>query len=226
MSDNIERGSGPADLHPDLPKWDIVGPTVEDDLRRVISRYGVEAVRKAAAKLAKAQRGRPKVDDLDELKAATHADAHDWLEGRNPYDLRSDYSIAKEIADKKPGQSHPATMKRILRKLKNGKSGGRRFRMLAIAEHLGSEGYSYRIYQKTVEELSGMGVHKVWDELADRVRSDIADYERKRGESPGPEMSMKEVREAARQEVVGRAPSPSHMIGQIDSAFKKLAHRK
>ena len=47
-----------AGLSPDGPKFDLVGPTVDDDIRRIIARYGTEAVKQAVKRVTKPKRGR------------------------------------------------------------------------------------------------------------------------------------------------------------------------
>jgi len=98
-------------------KWDIVGPTADDDIRRAISRYGLDVVLAAVKRQTKPKLGRKPEKDWPELADLIEADAKDWLAGNNPFNTRSNYSIAKYFVDKKKGQSHPATMKRIERKL-------------------------------------------------------------------------------------------------------------
>lgn len=106
-----------AGLSPDGPKFDLVGPTVDDDIRRIIARYGTEAVKQAVKRVTKPKRGRKPEKDWPELREVIESDARDWLAGGDPFSSRSNYSIAKDFADKNPGHSHPATMKRIERKL-------------------------------------------------------------------------------------------------------------
>src|SRR3546814_15104128 len=49
-----------------MPKMDLIGPTVDDDTRRAIARYGADAVKVAVKNATKAKRGRKKEPDRSE----------------------------------------------------------------------------------------------------------------------------------------------------------------
>lgn len=181
-------------LSPDGPKFDLVGPTVDDDIRRIIARYGTEAVKQAVKRVTKPKRGRKPEKDWPELREVIESDAREWLAGGDPFSSRSNYSIAKDFADKNPGHSHPATMKRIERKLVQ----KRVWMTLVTAENFSREGYPYAVHIRALEALSEAGSHPVWASIRDRAKSDVADYEAKKGEVPPAHMSMKEVEDAAR----------------------------
>lgn len=183
-----------AGLSPDGPKFDLVGPTIDDDIRRIIARYGTEAVKQAVKRVTKPKRGRKPEKDWPELREVIESDARDWLAGGDPFSSRSNYSIAKDFADKNPGHSHPATMKRIERKLVQ----KRVWMTLVTAENFSREGYPYAVHIRALEALSEADSHPVWASIRDRAKSDVADYEAKKGEAPPAHMSMKEVEEAAR----------------------------
>src|SRR5688572_6697707 len=68
-----------------LPPMDLVGPTVEDDIRRAIGRYGGEAVKAAALKLTKRKRGNPGINPLPDLWCFFQRDADEWLAGGDPF---------------------------------------------------------------------------------------------------------------------------------------------
>lgn len=175
-------------------KFDLVGPTVDHDIRRAITRYGADAVKEAVKRATKPKRGRKPEDDWLQLREIIEADARNWLAGGDPFSTRSNYSIAKEVADKNPGHSHPATMKRIEGKLRK----NRKSRTLAIAHQLSWEGYPYSAHVRACEALIKLDTHPVWVSIVETVKSQLADYEAKFGEPPPSDMSMKEVEDAGR----------------------------
>ena len=132
------------------PKFDLVGPTVDDDIRRIVTRYGAEAVKEAVKRETKAKRGRKPERDWPELREVIEADARDWLAGGDPFSSRSNYSIAKDFADRSPGHSHPATMKRIERKLVK----SRVWMTLVVAKNISREGYPYAEHIRALDALS------------------------------------------------------------------------
>lgn len=177
---------------------DLVGPTVEDDIRRAVKRYGADAVRNAVKKLTTQKRGRPLEKDWPLLKEVHVEDAREWLAGRDPLAASSNYSIAKDYADRNLGQSHPADMKRIERKLKR-KPFDRRLSMLITAWNLSRENYPYSAHIRTLEELKKVDLPAMWSTVLERARSEIADYQAKIGELPPEEFSIKQVEDAASQ---------------------------
>lgn len=179
---------------------DLVGPAVEDDIRRAINRYGADAVQQTVAKLTKRGRGAPKITDWVELRPVIEAEAVNWLTGDDPIAARSNYNIAKEFADKNPGHSHPSTMKRIERKLSK-KLYGRRWYILALAYEKSKDHYPHGLHLRALEELHKMDEHAFWNGLLDLANCDLQDYEAKIGESPPANLSMKEIQDVARKPV-------------------------
>lgn len=179
-------------LGPTGPRYDLVGPTVDDDIRRVLARYGVEAVKAAVKRQTTAKPGRPRIEDWPELREVIDADAREWLSGGDPFSTRSNYSIAKSFADKNPGQSHPATMKRITRKLER-----REWQTLAVAMHISTEGYPHAAHMRALEALITLGDHPVWQDMLNEAKMHIADYTAKNGEPPASNLSMREVESGA-----------------------------
>lgn len=90
------------------------------ELERLGSRFGPAVVREEAKRLAKGKRGNKPKSDLVRLLATFEADALDVLEGRDPTQIRTNYSIAREFADQFPDQSveSESIVKRIERKLR------------------------------------------------------------------------------------------------------------
>ena len=177
------------------PKYDLVGPTIDDDVRRLIGRYGAQSVKEAATRLTKAKRGRKALRDWAELMPMIDADARDWLTGTDPFAARSNYAMAKIYADENPGHDHASTMQRIERKLRQ-KRYGRRWYVFVRAMELSGNGYPYAAHIRALEALSEHDPHPVWPKALNRFRADIADYIAKWG-TPPDELSVRQVEEGA-----------------------------
>lgn len=196
-------------------RFDLVGPTADDDIRRAIARYGTDAVKAAVARQTKPKRGRKSIKDWAELRDTIEADARSWLSGGDPFVVRSNYSIAKEYADRKPGHSHPATMKRIERKL----ALRRRWITLVTAENISRSAYPHAQHIRTLVALAEEFPDKYSQWSLDQAQSHVADYEARHGHPPPPEMPINEVEAEARVPVTGlasklRAGGPLRLFGQ------------
>lgn len=166
---------------------------VDDEIQRAISRFGAEAVKASVKRITKPKRGRrPYQDDWPELREVIEADAKDWLAGGDPFATRTNHSIAKIFADRKPGQSHPSTMKRIERKLAD-----RRRRITQIvAWEVSRDGYPHADHLRAIEGLIRADSHPVWEKVLDSAHSKIAEYESRLGHPPPIDLSMKAVEDA------------------------------
>lgn len=178
-----------------LPKLEFVGPTVDDDLRRIIGRYGGDAVKAALARLTKPKRGRPKIQDWKELRPFVEEDARIWLGGGDPFTVRKNYAIAKAIADANPGHDHASTMQRIERKL-SAKT-GRKWFMLAAALDMSREGYPYLKHVFALEALADYDKEHSWTEVLSHVKTSIADFAELHG-PPSDDLTMKQIEEGSR----------------------------
>lgn len=197
------------------PTFDVVGPTVDDDVRRMIARYGAEAVANALKRATKAKRGRRPEKDWPELRGVIDCDARNWLAGEDPFSTRSNYSIAKDFADQHPGHSHPGTMKRIERKLAK-----QRVWMTLVAAYEMSERYPYSAHLRALSALVDCDSHPVWSRIRDRAQGYVADYHAKLGEAPPTEMTIQEVEDAAKIALIkghdlAVKPSPKGLFGAI-----------
>lgn len=179
-----------------LPAMDLVGPTAEDDIRRAIDRYGADTVKAAVKRQTKAKIGRPKVNDWLELRPFIEEDAHIWLEGGDPFKARSNYSIAKTIADENPGHNHPATMKRIQRKL--GSRLGRKWFTLVTAWMKSEKKYPYIAHLRTLRTLCELDHQGSWQQHLERAEGSIVDYTAKHGE-PTDNLTMATIEAGARE---------------------------
>src|SRR5690606_37500334 len=72
-------------------------------------------------------------DDQAVLQEVGEADASLWMEGKDPFEERKSYQIAKDYAQKNPGHSEKSTVFRINRKLKKQRRAGMYF---SLAAHL------------------------------------------------------------------------------------------
>lgn len=218
MSDNAL--GGPASSLPGAPpKFDLVGPTVDDDIRRVINRYGREAVKSAVKQLTKPRRGRPKINDWRELQSVMDTDAREWIEGGDPLDARTNYAIAKQFAEANPGQSAISTHQRIERKLAR-KPYDRRWYMLVTAETMTRDNYSWKQHIRALEGLLETDTHPVWANMLERATSDATDYQSKFGEPPADLLTMRQVEEGAREAMFPLSQlAKGGLAGLIDSHF-------
>ncbi|MES2119742.1 MAG: hypothetical protein V4513_04100 [Pseudomonadota bacterium] len=179
------------------PKMDLVGPTVNDDIRRAVQRYGAEAVKAAVKEATKAKIGRPREPDWPELKDIIHEDAVEWLNGGDPFAGRSNYSIAKAFAERRPGQSVVSTHKRIERKLSRGPY-DRRWFVFVTAHDISRGGFPYAAHVRAIEAVASLPGMDPWQSMLDRARSTIADYEAREGKPPEASMSFAQIEEAVR----------------------------
>jgi hypothetical protein len=180
------------------PKWDLIGPTVDDDIRRAVARYGAEAVKNAVKEATKAKRGRKREPDWPELREVFESDARIWLAGGDPFAARSNYAIAKEFAERSPGHSVISTHKRIERKLSKGPY-DRRWWTFVTAENFSRDGYPYTAHLRALAalaELPSWTMSDVWQRTLERARATVADYEAREGEPPSSEMTFQEIEDA------------------------------
>ena len=198
--DNSKKSSGIAELLINGPQYDLIGPTVEHDIRRVISRYGADAVKQAVKNVTRPKRGRKPERDWPELREVINADAREWLAGGDPFVTRTNYSIARDFSLKKPGQSPSSAHKRIERKLAKAPY-DRRWFMLVTAENISRDGFPHEQHIRALEALAELNREAggdTWRKSLELARQTIADYTAKMGESPSAEVSMKEIEEVAR----------------------------
>ena len=90
---------------------------LKSELERLARWHGAATVKAAAAKLSAGKRGRKEEMDFRHLGHVFAQDARDWLDGLDPFKIRTNYSIAKEFTKRHPGHSPAATHRRIMDKL-------------------------------------------------------------------------------------------------------------
>lgn len=173
----------------------LFGPTVDDDVRRLIQRYGAEKVKEATRRLTAQKRGRKKLPDMSELQPFIEQDARIWLEGGDPFAERSNYAIAKELADAKPGHDHASTMQRLERKLGRGRY-TRRWYMLVTAMQSSQADYPYERHLAAIRALMELDPDGPWNLGLEMAEGKVTDYRRLIGE-PDPSMTMEQITEKA-----------------------------
>ncbi|GGE05597.1 hypothetical protein GCM10011529_09980 [Polymorphobacter glacialis] len=127
----------------------IQRPTLDEELARLCGIYGKTEVLGAAKRAAKAKTGRPREKDIRLMWSHLEADARTWLDGRDPFTLVSNYSIAKACTAIAPGQSEISTHRRLMAKL----SKQREDWVLVQAYRLARIEYPYSTYLRTLEAL-------------------------------------------------------------------------
>lgn len=183
-----------------LPKLDLVGPTVDDDVHRAIQRYGAEEVKRAVKAATKKKLGRKKEPDWSELRHVIEADARDWLTGKDPFSERSNYAIAKEFAERNPGQSAVSTHKRIERKLSRGPH-NRVWWTLVFAENQSRDCYSYLQHIRALRALADLPdawSREMFGFMLERALRTLSDYEDREGAVPLDTMTFAEVENAVK----------------------------
>ena len=167
---------------------------VENDVRHLIRRYGVQATKDALNRQTNHKPGTKLKEDWQILDAFLKADARRWLEGRDPFNERSDYSIAKWFAENHPGKNveFDSTLRRIKRRL----SKDRRYYALVEAFWL-SETYSHQMQLKVLRELCRVPRSgATWRNALKKAEDTLSDYRTFFG-APHANMKMRELEVAA-----------------------------
>lgn len=194
-----------------VPNLELCGPNVDDDIRRLVRRYGKEQVREAVKRQTAMPRGpRPKGQWL-ELRDVLRADAILWLEGGDPFKERSNYSIAKNYAGSVPDHQKPSTIRRILRKLRE----RRCYYTLADAEWLSRSHFPYTENLRAIGALQEIELNgHLWDRLLCLRASSIADYRSKFGDPPA-DMTMQKLLEEAGRPIIPKQQTAANNVFQI-----------
>lgn len=201
-------------------KFDLVGPTVDDDVRRMISRYGRDAVAGAMKRAIKVKRGRKAEADWPEIDKVLKVDARRLLEGGDPFAERTNYSIAKAYAERHPGHSHAATHRRILKKLAD----KRVLFTLINAYMIGEDEYPYAAYLSVLKMLAMEMPDMHWGDKLLRSEGYVNDYTAKHG-APADQLTMKEIEEGARS-LLGLLAGGQMPLGALFGLAGKLAVEK
>lgn len=187
------------------PQFDLVGPTVDDDMRRLTRRYGVQAAQVALKSQTAGKPGRPHERDWLLLADIIREDAHDWLIGRDPFKTRSSAAIARNFANEHPGQSRDSTVARLKLKL----SRSRRYITFCEAERLARAEFPHGQYLRALKALIATGRSaRLWAEQGCRTSACIVDYTAKFGRPP-PGMTMQQL-ESGAAEPITPTPAPEN----------------
>lgn len=89
------------------------------EISRLISRFGAAVVRDETKRLCGGKAGNKTKADFPYLMEEFGRDARDWLAGRDPMKIRTNYSIAKGFSERCSGSSKVSVRKRIERKLRH-----------------------------------------------------------------------------------------------------------
>lgn len=170
-------------------EWDLVGPSVDDDVRRLLSRYGEDELKEAIMRQTKKASGRKPDNDKLALQTVIDDEATCWLAGEDPFKGRSNYEIAKDYSIKIKGNSPESTYRRLLRKLKKNRCTW----MLERAFSLSREGYPHQLHISALEELSELSANPIWGVFLLHAKTSVADYEAKIRHAPPADMDMCEL---------------------------------
>ncbi|MEO6152122.1 MAG: hypothetical protein ABIT09_07075 [Croceibacterium sp.] len=163
------------------PQFDLVGPTLDDDVRRLIGRYGGAEVKLAVKRQTAGKRGRVPVSDWPELLDVLREDARNWLEGGPLLRARSNRSIALGFAADVEEHNREAIYARLMRKLRE----RRHYYALVDAEHISYSEYPHGENLRTIRALRDYGIMRDrWFQLLGHRESSLMDYKRKLGEPP------------------------------------------
>lgn len=174
------------------PELDVVGPTIADDVRRLIRKYGRSALKEAVQKQTKLKRGVKAKPDWFDLEEILKEDAARWLDGGNPFRERGNRTIAKKIAADQPGHNIDATFDRIRKKLIK----DRRYYTLVHAARLSEDHYPHMAHLKALQALAGLGRHDVWADQLHSAQNALVDYSIKYG-TPPHAMTISEIQAEA-----------------------------
>lgn len=209
-----------------LPVLDLTGPSVDDDVRRAIRRYGAAAVKESIQRLARKKPGPHKHVDWRILEKFLKEDARLWLDGGNPFRRGADHSIAKWFEENHPGENvqSGSVYKRIYRKLRK----HRRHYVLVEAFRLSEANYPYQRHLDTLRELtSSSASDAIWHDALFNAESIVRDYSIKLRRAPPTNMTMPEVEDAAAKAVIAASATPHrNVLQQILGYRRKLVALK
>jgi hypothetical protein len=173
--------------------------TLDDEIVRLVRLHGADAVRDAVRRKAMKRKGRKAESDWSILKERIEQDAIDWLDGLDPFALRSNYSVAKEFAKNNPGHSIQATHRRIMGKLAR----KRKWMVFVSAWLLAEKDRPFSDYFRAASALMEIspGIEESVRWQADRHRGQIERYKEEVGE-PDPALSIEQIENALRSRPV------------------------
>jgi hypothetical protein len=167
---------------------------LETEVRRLISAHGATAVQRAVRKATQKKRGRKAEGDWANLDQAIVQDAIAWLDGEDPFALRSNYQLANEYSERFAGQSRQSTHRRIMRKL----SERRRWYFILTAWSISESQRPFADYFRAAEAVAATSpkLRQFVTEETETYRGHLERYRARIGE-PEPSKSIKEIESAA-----------------------------
>ncbi|GGZ21610.1 hypothetical protein [Asticcacaulis endophyticus] len=188
---------------------------LDEEIQRLVKKYGKPAVVEALKK-NKQKRGPKTRTDWKFLAPIFRIDAVDFIEGRNPFELRTNYKIANFYAEKQPGHSPISTFRRLLRDLKE----GRPDRVYLKAYFYSEVEYPYETHIKTLNRIiKALPSAEHWPSFLEISQHWIDDHVQRIGPIP-PHFTMKEIREAVLKQPVNYVLEASKAsLGLFGSAY-------
>lgn len=189
----------------------LPGRTLDQQMRALVTRYGADAVREAAKAATVKRKGRKPEKDWIGLAPWVQKDAEDWLHGRDPMALRSNYSIAKAFAEEHQGHNRYATKHRIERKLRT----KRRWYMLVIAQERSETDFPVDVHLRSLWELIEVDSSRHWQSILEYALGKVARYRELIGE-PAPDKSLTTIDEElikASGTILGSWTQPRGLLG-------------
>ena len=200
----------------------FMNPSLDDQLSRLVAKHGADAVREATKRATAKKRGRKPEKDWLGLKPWVEQDADDWLHGRDPMAIRSNYAVAKAFAEENPGHNRYATKERIERKLRE----RRRWFMLVIAMERAEAGFPLETYIRALRDLERCAAGQGWAMMLEQALGKVARYREQFGE-PSPEKSFdtidSELRDASNT-ILGSTPPPTRGLFGARRVRKPVAY--
>ena len=191
----------------------VPGRTLDQQMRALVTRYGSDAVRDSAKRATAKRKGRKPEKDWIGLKPWVELDAEDWLHGRDPMALRSNYSIAKAFAEEHQGHNRYATKQRIERKL----SAKRRWFMLVVAQERSETEFPVDIHIRSLWELIEVDSKLHWQSVLEYALGKVARYRELLGE-PAPDKSLATIDDEltkASGTILGSWTQPRGLLGAM-----------
>lgn len=164
------------------PTRSVLEVATEDGIKSAIQQHGKKVVEEELSRLMQVRSGPKGIDDWPKLRVLLEPDVEKWLKGNDPFDTRKDYAIAKEFADCFPGHNHPATMKRIQRKLKA--KNARRYYVFCRAFLEARQTYPHAQYFDALRELASIQPNGPWQSFIETGRVVLEEYSARVGEAP------------------------------------------
>lgn len=175
----------------------IWAPDVETGAHGLIRKFGKEAVFNALKRLSKARRGRTPEPDADDLNNIFREDALLLIDRKNPFELKSNRSIAIKISKERPGQSAESTKRRIMVKLqKERRSNAYLFAVIFSREN--GYGQFLRALKAAFRNTSNAAKAVMKHEIDDCER-DIKRYTELFEKKPERKMSLLDIRQLNKQ---------------------------